>query len=309
MEKKKHVCNRKYVVFVMLLLILVCISFAAYKYLTKESPVLVVNGEQVWQEEYEFYLEHYAREMNDRDKEQFIAEKKIEQQLAVEKGTAESFEFEKLKQRMEEKNQENKEKREKGEPVYGLLTYDFPQFYDYEYNNAVLRLKEKLYQNELKATDEEIEKFYEENKMQLFQGVPEGNYYIFSGSRSEEVGKMFTEILAEKNIKQALKIFESNEMRMADVEKLELNNESLRMLDKTNHQIVPELLLLEAKEWSGLIEDDYQYRILYCQTKKEGEVKALEEVKETIRNRVGDIKYEKYLKAKKEKADIIINVK
>lgn len=295
--------KRKHIKIVCVLCVLISIILGIGIYANREKPLLVVNGEEIWQEEYDFYLKHYKKELEAKNMEQkneFILYRKIEQQLAVEKAGVDSFQFEALKERMQEKNAENKEKKKNGEPVYGLLTYDLERYYQYEYNNAVLKLKEALYEGELQADLEEKRKYYEEHE-EMFRGQIEGIYYLFSGENSEEVEKTLLEV--KENKMGISDVPDSVEIRV-----LEMNQENLRTLEKAEQQIAAELLKLKEKEWSSLLDNGYQYRLLYCQTRKEGAMKEFEEVEMLIQERIGDIKYDEYIKTKREKADIIINV-
>lgn len=271
-------------------------------FLSNTDIVMEVNGEKIGREEYEFYEKQYESE--EGRLEDIIVRKKVEQQLAVEWGVAESFRFEDMKRQMEKENEENKRKKENGQPVYGMLEYRLEQFYQHKYSNAVLRLKETLIEDKFQITGAEEKAFYEENKEKLFRKVPEGIYFLFRGDDTEEIKNRMLQV-------QAFPINEINELDQRNIEgveitRLELNEETMGRLENESSELAEQIAQLEKGEFSNLIEDGYLCRMVYCQTKEEEGVKSFEEVEDIIRGRIGDIEYEKYVTEKVKNAEVHI---
>lgn len=298
--------QKKFIIPVFLVGIIALIAFLLWR--QSENVVMEVNGEKIGKEEFAFYLDFYEREIQKKENEEgkqaaqkFIAEKKIEQQMAFEMGVSESFEFEKLKAQMEEKNAENQDKKQRGKPVYGLLKYNLDQFYGYRYNNAVLKMKEELAKGELKITDSEKRAYYEENKETLFTEHSGGTYIVIEGEDTEET-KNRMEILrrVEESGRQSALAGET----VLKTEVMEVTNEKLRELEKAGNGIAQQMLQIEQNTFSEVIKEGKRYRMVYCQRKGEGEVMRFDEVEKAIQNRIVDIKYQKYLEEKIKDAKI-----
>lgn len=278
----------------------ICVVVSVF--LRNTDIVMEVNGEKIGREEYEFYEKQYDSE--EGRLEDTIVRKKVEQQLAVEWGVAESFQFEDMKKQMETKNQENKRKKENGQPVYGMLEYRLEQFYQHKYSNAVLRLKEVLIEEEFDITEAEKKVFYEENKEKLFQKVPEGIYFLFWGEDTEEIKNKMLQI-------QAFPVNEMDGLEQKNIEGveitcLELNEETMGRLENESSELAEQIAQLEKGKFSNLIEDGYLCRMVYCQTKEEEGVKSFDEVEDMIQSRIGDIEYEKYVTEKVKNAEVHI---
>lgn len=292
---------KKYILIgIAMLFVGICVFVSVF--LSNADIVMEVNGEKIGREEYEFYEKQYDSE--EGRLEDIIVRKKLEQQLAVEWGVAESFQFEDMKKQMETQNQENKRKKENGQPVYGMLEYRLEQFYQHKYSNAVLRLKEVLIEEEFDITETEKKVFYEENKEKLFQKVPEGIYFLFRGEDTEEIKNRMLQL-------QELPVNEMNGLEQRHIEgveitRLELNEETMGRLENESSELADQIALLEKGEFSNLIEDGYLCRMVYCQTKEEEGVKPFEEVEDIIQSRIGDIEYEKYVTEKVKNAKVHI---
>lgn len=277
-----------------------------------EGIVMKVNGEKIRSEEFQLYLDYYSREIqeigngeeNKQVAKELIAEKKVEQQLAFEKGVSESFKFEDLKAQMKTTNENNKKKKDNGEPIYGILKYDLEQFYGYKYNNAVLKLKEKLAEGELEITDSEKHDYYEDNKERLFTEQSGGVYTVIKGKNTEEVKERMKVLKQTEETRREFALLSENVLEKEVME--EVTSEKLRELEKGGYKIAQQMIQTEENEFGEIIEEGQYYWMLYCHKKAEGEVMEFNEVEKVIENRIIDIKYQQYLKEKTKGSNIKI---
>ena len=287
--------------------------------------VMKVNGEPVWEEEFDFLLqsnqttllsqvkEQYGEEAaNGEDQEALLREacrslavsQKVRLQLAVSLGVLESSDFYDLQSEMQQKNQENQQAVEEGKPVYGLLTYDFQQYYSYAYSNAVLRSKEVLEQGELKPSEEEVETYYEANKETLFAKVDRFSYLLISGEKSDKTAGLFDQM--QGMTQEELEDF-CQEHPELTLEKAEVDDEGFRTLSRTSETVANTLLTLESGQASGLLDDSGKYRMLYCVSRTDAGADPLEDVRPNIISALVDQKYEEKLAVLEQQAQVEMN--
>lgn len=284
-----------------------------------------VNGEPVWEEEFDFLLqsnqttllsqvkEQYGEEAaNGEDQEALLRQacrslavsQKVRLQLAVSLGVLESSDFYDLQSEMQQKNQENQQAVEEGKPVYGLLTYDFQQYYSYAYSNAVLRSKEMLEQGELKPSEEEIETYYEANKETLFAKVDRFSYLLISGEKSDKTVGLFDQM--QGMTQEELEDF-CQEHPELTLEKAEVDDEGFRTLSRTSETVANALLTLESGQASGLLDDSGKYRMLYCVSRTDAGAEPMEDVRPNIISALVDQKYEEKLAGLEQQAQVEMN--
>lgn len=287
--------------------------------------VMKVNGEPVWEEEFDFLLqsnhttllsqvkEQYGEETaNGEDQEALLREacrslavsQKVRLQLAVSLGVLESSDFYDLQNEMQQKNQENQQAVEEGKPVYGLLTYDFQQYYSYAYSNALLRSKEVLGQGELKPSEEEIAGYYEDNKETLFAKVDDFSYILISAEASEESAALLSQM--QGMTQQEMEAF-CQEHPELTLEKAEVDNEGFRTLSRTSETVANALLSLQSGQASGLLDNAGKYQLLYCVSRTDAGADPLDDVRPNIISALIDQKYEEKLADLEEQAQIEIN--
>lgn len=93
-----------------------------------------------------------------------VTKKKVQQGLAKKAGLIKEIDYDTFHNKWLTTNQYRQEAVEKGtEIIYGPVIFKEKEYYEYEMNNLMLKLRECI-QEELKVTDEEIRKVYEENK-------------------------------------------------------------------------------------------------------------------------------------------------
>ncbi|WP_028609112.1 hypothetical protein [Paenibacillus harenae] len=95
---------------------------------------------------------------------------KAELELAKREGLIAGTSYDDLLREMEKENKRRQAAIEANQPIYGPGRMDESSFINYYMSNLRIRLKEKLAEDELKVTDEELKRHYELVKDTLFAG-------------------------------------------------------------------------------------------------------------------------------------------
>lgn len=122
-------------------------------------------------QEYEFYKYFVERELSaDVTEEELDALVKAYTEevnatfyLANRLGLREPYSFSVLQMRMEQENETRKLKLEQGETVYGLQQFDLNTFFQYEYSNAALDIKQCLLERNDAQIHKQAKAYYEAN--------------------------------------------------------------------------------------------------------------------------------------------------
>ncbi len=276
--------------------------------------VMKVNGEAVSEEEYAFYCTHYSNRIwklqesgksYDEACREVAVQQKVEQQIFAKAGVGESFQYEELQIQMSTKNAENLEKKEQGEAVYGLLTYEFPQFYDYQYHNAQTDTKEVLAAEVFEISEEEKYSFYEANKEEMFKKSPEGTFYLIDAELS--AAEVLNQISAAGNLEEINLLIQELAESSVSISKYELREEDYRMLDKTEPELTAVLRKMEkAKTFSEIqIQEDGSW-IVFCDSMEAAACLPYEEAEQTVYRLLTEQAYEAYLEEQLLAAEIKI---
>lgn len=111
-----------------------------------------------------------------------------ELKLAYENGLVDSPSFEDLMDQRDEFNADRTKKYEKGEPVYGPVTYDEVSYFYYRFSNIHIMLTE-IFVDKMNYSDEQLYKVYEEQSS------------VVSGGKSfNEVKDVIAKRLAEEEL-------------------------------------------------------------------------------------------------------------
>lgn len=145
---------------------LLCINFFLLTGFQKK-PVLFVNGDRIYEEEYLFLSQVYTGGMAEEEKgtRNRAACAKVEQQMLKENNVVEDISFSSFLNKVNQENEARKKAMDAGERIYGPKEYDARIYYDYIYSEA----KEKMIKNVLMSqiTDQEIKSFGEKNGIDL----------------------------------------------------------------------------------------------------------------------------------------------
>lgn len=134
------------------------------------NVVLIVNGEKINKEEYDFlsscsikYLNSYVDEKYDLDTRKVLLIR-AEQILLKEKGVIEDYSYTKFMEQLKKENEKRKEAIENNQVIYGPKQYDKKVYFDYYYSECRTYYRNIVLSNSSEGdkNSEQLDKMYEE---------------------------------------------------------------------------------------------------------------------------------------------------
>ncbi len=250
---------------------------------------------------------------------------KVEQQLARDKGLLEDISYPAFLKQLEKENKRRKKAVENNEIIYGPVEYQKNVYYEYLYSNMKIALKELLEGKEIQFTEADLMSYYEEIKDSLYR--KEGEVKILKAYITyTDENRNFSE---EKR-KAALEKIKQVKLKMDQGEKIENisdsspNGESLKVnfveqvfnekTAKYDQQSVLELKTrarrLSVGEVSDIIEENNTFYVIKCLEREADGYKSFEEVKENVKSKFIDEKYNEMVEelVKAAKVEIVESV-
>lgn len=129
-------------------------------FISIDKPVLVINGERIYQEEYNFLSKVSTGVTGEKDTDQRVILMKLEQQLLNKNGVVGDISYDAFINELNNVNQEREKALESGSPIYGPSQYSEKVYYDYKYSEArEVFIRDHLMQD---ISDEEYDAFIKE---------------------------------------------------------------------------------------------------------------------------------------------------
>lgn len=100
------------------------------------KPALVINGEKIYQEEYDFLSKVSTGVTSEKDGDHRVIMMKLEQQLLNKNGVVGDISYDAFVNELNSVNQEREKALENGSPIYGPSQYSKKVYYDYKYSEA-----------------------------------------------------------------------------------------------------------------------------------------------------------------------------
>jgi len=227
-----------------------------------------------------------------------ITQLKVQQIAAKKAGLVQDITYGGFLKAREEENQRRQEDASSGKVIYGPLKYGVEEYYQYTFNNLLIRLQEWLSARELSPSPEAIAMFYQKNKETLYKKSPSiQTKKLFVPDETEASRQIAQQVI------QQTERFHSLDLAAASVDaKVQLSGQvfddaSLR----DDARYMPELLeaaqQLAPGKTSGVIRVSGGYAVLQCLKREEGGYVSQEHVEEDIRSRLLEGDYETWLKA------------
>ncbi|MFE4570751.1 peptidyl-prolyl cis-trans isomerase [Paenibacillus chitinolyticus] len=237
---------------------------------------------------------------------QRMKELKTEQLWAKEKGlTAGGLDFGEFEKRWRQENARRKTAADRGEPVYGPVSYDPAGYYRYEQSNLQLRLKETLAGQDFAAGDAELQAAYERVKDVRFMRPSPIRLQLLSAENSASGAEKLNRAAARLKAGEA---FES----LAGQADSGLTAEA-RWFEpadrKADAERYPALLQeaegLQPGQMSGVIGEGERLYIVRCAERGKTEYEPFEDVKERVRILYTDERYAAELASRLARTEII----
>ena len=246
---------------------LVCLALGAgvvgLRNMQKEKPPLFVDGKPVTREELEFYNGDTERAVRG----------KVVWNWAEQEGLVDEFSYDIFLKELKEENQNRRERKEEGEPVYGPVEFTPMQYYKRLIGSCEQALKEKE-RNEI--LDSELISFYKKHKE---------NY------------RQVDSFTADYTVWQ--------EGRITYQETLEINDSNVRAMTEADEELANKLLQLEEGGETTWNSDSGETKRLVC-TKREPEgYLPYEEVSGAVLEQCMTEKFEKELSKKIAESEVL----
>ena len=115
-----------------------------------EKPVITVNGDAVYEDEYTFLTKVSTGISGETGGRERVTALKCEQQLLKSYNIVEDISYDGFLEEVKQVNRERKEELERGGHVYGPETYTAQIYYDYKYSEARETLIRQVLMGEIK---------------------------------------------------------------------------------------------------------------------------------------------------------------
>lgn len=251
---------------------------------------------------------------------------KVQQVMARDYGVVRDISFGAFKTNLAEENKRREEAVRNKEVIYGPQQYDMQTYYDYIFSNMVIKLKEEVRDRLLKPTDQDLERFYDTVKEELYKLPDEIRLQKISltytgagraAADQKEQARKFLEDLREKllqggNLARLLqtKAPEGWTLKSAD---LVFDQNSARYATRMEPELVERAQQLGLNQLSDVFEEQSALApssgslvMIKCLTKKSGGFKPFAEFKDSVQMTYVTRKYEELIARLVAKAEVKI---
>jgi len=225
----------------------------------------------------------------------------VEQTLAREHGVLFDISYPTFLQALARENERRREALAAGEPVYGPQQYREDEYFDYLFANTVIELKRRLSATEFAATDDVLREWYEQSKERLYRrgdrvvvwaiSVP---FWMPSPERvSPEGARAIAEELRAKLASDVtLEEIRAACGAAASVEETVFDDQGARADSLARVRARAEAMKLSPGEVSPVFEERTAYWVLKCVSRQPLGYRPFDEVRDNVRARYVDGRYE-----------------
>ncbi len=307
----------------------------------KEAVVVQINGQAVQMSEFKWILDRHRSEVyryfhekyGVQDSVNFWSQSiegenpgemvkkraleelvgwKVQLGLAQKYGHIKDSSFTSFLIRLDAENLRRKEDQQNQKPVFGPLSFDKLTFYEYERSNLISQIKKSLAQQVWKVSDDQLLRFYDQNKERLYKNVytmkirkagisfldtdnvtneklkKESVQLLTKASEAVTNGRSFNEAIDQLQSSTDLKIMHEDQTF----------DESTLLLDTRMYkEIWNEANRLQPGQVSGPIEAfDGAYYLIKLVEKRDNGFKSFESIKDQVEVAYINLQYDEYLK-------------
>lgn len=134
--------------------IFIILGLAVWIQSIKKGPVIIVNGEEIYEEEYNFLKRVSTGYMEGKNEEECVTIAKCEQILLKKYKIIEDISYEGFLEELKQENQERKTILAQGGILYGPNLFSPEVYYDYKVSDAREKLCREILMDEV--TDKEV---------------------------------------------------------------------------------------------------------------------------------------------------------
>ncbi|MFA9377610.1 MAG: hypothetical protein ACERKZ_12745 [Lachnotalea sp.] len=174
--------GKRYKLIILNLIIFVVILILFGFSRVNNNVLLIVNGEKIRKEEYDFlsscpmqYIDSYEDEKYDLNTRKILLTR-AEQILLKESGIIEDYSYDKFLEQLTKENEKRKEAIENNQAIYGPKQYDKKVYFDYYYSECRNYYVDTILSNSNNADQDskKLDRMYEEillSKVKAFQVI------------------------------------------------------------------------------------------------------------------------------------------
>ncbi|HHW00551.1 MAG TPA: hypothetical protein GXX36_13460 [Clostridiaceae bacterium] len=231
---------------------------------------------------------------------------KVEQQLGRDKGLVEDISYPAFLKQLEKENKRRKKAVENNEIIYGPVEYQKNVYYEYLYSNMKIALKELLEGKEIQFTEEDLMSYYEQIKDSLYRKEGEVKilkaYVTYTDENrnfSEENRKAALEKIRQvklkmdqgENIKNISDSSPKGESLKVNFVEQVFNEKTAKHDQQSALELKTRARRLSVGEISDIIEENNTFYVIKCLEREADGYKSFEEVRENVKSKFIDEKY------------------
>ena len=217
--------------------------------------------------------------------------------------------------RMETENQSREEKKEAGQPVYGLTEFTFETFLEYEMDWMEKQYCANPDNPGMEVTDEDREAYYQQNRETAFQlpdGISLSYVYLDTNFMDAPQGQELKAQLAE--LEQAMEDGAQLERAVEEYPdlvpyfaQLDLEPEQVGSYADSLGDVLDLAYELEPGTHSGVVESNGGVYLVQCTARTYDHYMDLEEVSDSIDETLRQQRYEQMVKSRGERVEVAGN--
>ncbi len=234
---------------------------------------------------------------------------KVQQVIAMQKGTVSDISYSSFLVKLKKDNIARKKAVENNEIIYGPVQYGEDQYFNHLLRLMVIKLKEKLAEDELAVTEDEIKRYYEDKKEILYKNDDLIEIQVYSIDHKGEKkmpGNKSLSILEDVKAR-IMKGGGSDEFKNVCRDELTFSEETARADEIANYELKEKALELEQGGISKIFDSGQGYYFIKCVKRIKNRYKPYSLVRDVVRQNLVDEKYKKFLEELIKKATVNIN--
>ncbi len=232
---------------------------------------------------------------------------KNEQILMEQNGVADDISYAGFIQKLNDENARRRKALRNGEPIYGPQQFDEGSYYDTLHGNRVEELIKRLADGKLKADDNEIRKYYSENKETLFKRISDVMYEKISANTEAAALRIKQEADEGRQFEDIVKLHNSDGQSGIEYSKQPFGESTYKNDTRVYPELASRLMAMKKGEISGVIHESGTFTVVKVLEASPQDYVSLNEVQERINKELIKKKYEELIEKRFHEAKVMVN--
>lgn len=246
---------------------------------------------------------------------------KIEHMLAQKLGLIHDISYEAFLEDLKNENERRKVMVSKGQPIYGPVQFKESTYFSYTYSNMLIKLKERLAQNEIAVTEEEMNFYYNSNKEKyrikddikiekISIGWVDKEGRVDQSKRPDVKKKIEKVVMRINNGESFGNAYKDNEIEgvlNSTFEEQIFDMQTEEHDEELYPRVYPTAKMLEVGQLSGVLEEGNSFVIIKVLEKKYRGYSPLADIRNSVKLRILEEKYDEYMESLIKDANVKIN--